>query len=91
MYLPQQTNANVIVTNNLKGFPVNYLKGFGLIAKTPDDFIADIIDLNPETAVKAFREMVLHKRNPDLNQFEVLNKLRKMGLKDSADYLHSQL
>lgn len=86
-----KTNANVIVTNNLKDFPSNYLKEFGLIAKAPDDFIADIIDLNPKTAIKAFREMVLHKRNPDLNEFEVLNKLRKMGLKDSADYLHSQL
>tara|TARA_R110001583_G_scaffold191048_1_gene355852 strand:- start:3111 stop:3371 length:261 start_codon:yes stop_codon:yes gene_type:complete len=41
-----KTNANVIVSNNLKDFPKDYLGSFGLVAKSADDFIADIIDLN---------------------------------------------
>lgn len=86
-----KTNANIIVTNNLKDFPEEYLASFGLSAKDPDDFLTDIIDLNPEEAVKAFREMVLYKTKPDLDEFEVLERLRNHGLSRTADYLHSQL
>lgn len=86
-----KTNANVIVTNNIRDFPLDYLASFGLSAKTADDFLTDIIDLNPEKAINAFREMVLHRRNPDLNAFEVLDRLRNQRLKDTADFLHALL
>lgn len=84
-----KTNANVIVTNNLKDFPSDYLSSLGLSAKNADDFIADIIDLNPNTAVKAFKELVLYRKNPKMDEYEVLDSLRRNGLKDSANYLHS--
>lgn len=84
-----KTNANVIVTNNLKDFPKEYLATFGLVAKSADDFIADIIDLNHDKAVQAFRKLVLNRRNPDLDEFEVLNNFRDNGLVNSANYLHS--
>lgn len=84
-----KTNANIIVTNNLKDFPEDYLATFGLVAKSADDFIADIIDLNHEKALEAFRKLVLNRRNPDLDEYEVLDNLRKNGLINSANYLHS--
>ncbi|MDD2983790.1 MAG: hypothetical protein PHQ74_10420 [Crocinitomicaceae bacterium] len=84
-------NANIIVTNNLKDFPEDYLSTFGLIAKSADDFIADIIDLNHAKAIEAFRKLVLNRRNPDLDEYEVLDNLRKNGLVNSANYLHSLL
>jgi hypothetical protein len=86
-----KTNANVIVTNNLNDFPQKYLSQFGISIKSADDFIADIIDLNNEKAIKAFRELVLNRRNPNLDEYQVLDNLRKNGLKNSADYLHSLL
>lgn len=86
-----KTNANVIVTNNIKDFPKEYLASFGLTAKTADDFLTYIIDLNPDQALKAFKELVLHRRHPDLDAFQVLDILRNRGLKDTADFLHSQL
>jgi predicted nucleic acid-binding protein len=86
-----KTNANVIVTNNIKDFPEEYLASFGLSAKTADDFLTDIIDLNPERAVAAFKEMVLNRKDPDQDEFEVLTILRKHGLNDTANFLHSQL
>lgn len=86
-----KTNANLIITNNVKDFPDGYLKSFSLNAKTPDDFLTDIIDLNPEQAVAAFREMVLNRKNPQMDEFEVLNQLRKAGLTDTANYLHALL
>ncbi|MFD2035700.1 PIN domain-containing protein [Belliella marina] len=86
-----KTDANIIVTNNLKDFPEEYLASFGLSVKSADDFLTDIIDLNPEKAIGAFNDLVLNRTNPSLNEYEVLNILRKRGLKQTADYLHSLL
>lgn len=84
-----KTNANIIVTNNIKDFPPSYLQSFGLKATTADDFLTDIIDLNSDQAVAAFKELVLNKRNPPLDEYEVLNQLRKINLSDTANYLHA--
>lgn len=84
-----KTNANIIVTNNLKDFPEDYLSTFGMSAKNADDFLTETIDLNPKIAVNSFRKLVMNRRNPDLNEYEVLNGLRRNGLKDAANYLHT--
>ncbi len=84
-----KTNANLIVTNNLKDFPEAYLSSFGLSAKCADDFFTDIIDLNHEKSIKAFRDLVLAKKNPPYDELEVLDIFRNNGLKDTADYLHA--
>lgn len=86
-----KTNANIIVTNNLKDFPNDYLEGFGLFAKNADDFLTDTIDLNPEIAIHSFRKMVMNRKNPNLDEYEVLAYLRKNGLTDTANYLHALL
>lgn len=83
------TNADLIITNNLKDFPKEYLSSFGLKAKCADDFLTDIIDLNQEISVEAYRKLVLNKKNPPYNEYEVLDILRNNGLKDTADYLHA--
>lgn len=86
-----KTNANVIVTNNLKDFPAEALELHGMSAKSADDFLTDIIDLNPEMAIEAFRKLVMNRRNPDLDEYQVLNALRKNGLTETANYLHALL
>ena len=84
-------NANVIVTNNLKDFPLDYLQSFGVDVKSADDFLTDIIDLNAEIAIKAFRALVLNRKNPPLDEYEILDRLRNAGLKDTANYMHALL
>ena len=86
-----KSNANVIVTQNLKDFPEEYLDQFGIVAKSADDFLTDIIDLNADLAIKAFRDMVLNRKNPATDEYEVLESLRKLGLHDTANYLHALL
>jgi len=53
--------------------------------------LTDIIDLNPEIAIKAFKEMISNKRNPPMHEYEVLESLRKVGLNDTANDLHTML
>ncbi len=84
-----KTNADLIITNNLKDFPKDYLLGFGLKAKNPDDFLTDIIDLSHKLSVQAFKKLVLNKKNPPYNEYDVLDILRNNGLKGTADYLHA--
>lgn len=86
-----KVNANQIVTNNLKDFPPKYLETFGLTAKSADDFLTDIIDLNQGKALEAFQELVLYRRKPDMDEYQVLDRFRRNGLKDTANYLHSLL
>ena len=86
-----KSNADVIVTNNLKDFPEEYLNSFGMKAKSADDFLTDIIDLNQDIAIRAFKEMVLNRKNPNMAEFEVLERLRKVKLFDTANYLHTLL
>jgi len=86
-----KSGAELIVTNNLKDFPPEILESYGLSAKSADDFLTDIIDLNPGTAVEAFRKLVMNRRNPDLDEYQVLDALRRNALKETADYLHALL
>lgn len=86
-----KSGANLIVTNNLKDFPQAYLAEFGIAAKNADDFLTDTIDLNPQIALEAFQTLVLNRTNPNLDEFEVLERLRKNGLMDTANFLHSLL
>jgi predicted nucleic acid-binding protein len=82
-----KTNANLIVTNNLKHFPIEYISSFGLSVKNVDNFLTDIIDLNHETSIKAFRDLVLNKKNPPFDEYQVLDILRKNGLDISVPVL----
>lgn len=86
-----KANASIIVTENLKDFPQDCLASCGLSAKSSDDFLTDIIDLNPEKAVEAFKKLVRNRKNPDLDEFEILDRLRNLGLRDTANYLHASL
>lgn len=86
-----KSNAHLIVTDNIKDFPEAVLNDYGIKAKTADVFLTDIIDLNAETAIQAFKEMVLYKRNPAMNEYAVLDQMKKIGLTDTANYLHALL
>lgn len=56
-----KTNADIIVSNNITHFPEKILNVYGLKVKTADDFLADIVDSDFETAFQAFTEIVFYK------------------------------
>ena len=59
--------ASVLVTENIKHFPVSILSPLGNESKTSDDFIADTIDLDPLLAVRALAKMRVRFQNPKLS------------------------
>ena len=72
-----KSNADVIVTNNIKDFPQKYIESFDLKVKTADDLLTDIIDLNGEQALAAFREMVLYKRKSRFGRISGFRTIEK--------------
>jgi predicted nucleic acid-binding protein len=83
--------ADVIVTSNLKDFPNEYLTLFDVEAQHPDHFICNLIDLNPEKAMKAFQNQVAYLRNPPMTALRVLEKLRNTGLQNTTRKLESMI
>jgi predicted nucleic acid-binding protein len=79
--------AGIIVTNNLKDFPNDYLAQFDVKAISPDVFILSILATYPETSVEAFTKMIERYKNPPKTIEEVLEGLTNSGLKQSSEKL----
>lgn len=83
--------ADVIVTANLKDFPAAALVPYDVEAQHPDAFIANLIDLNPEKALTAFRTQVSFLKNPPRTAAQILDNFRKVELVITADKLAALL
>jgi hypothetical protein len=80
-------HADCIVTLNLKDFPSDVLRPYGLEAIHPDDFLVAQLDLDPITALAAFRDMRLRKKNPPLDAEQFAHALERNGLVSTANWL----
>jgi hypothetical protein len=86
-----KAQAGVIVTFNLKDFPVQALKPYGIAAQHPDDFITNLIDLDPFTVCTAIRAYRQSLKNPPKSPVEILEILEKQGLVTTAGELRRML
>lgn len=86
-----QTRATVIVTNNTRDFPAEYLKGLHLQASTADEFLADIIDLYTPGAVAALRVMRERFKKPEMNAEALLRRMESAGLTDTVNLLIGEM
>jgi predicted nucleic acid-binding protein len=86
-----RSQADVIVTTNLKDFPVPYIRTFDIEVQHPDEFIGNLIDLNPAQALEAFRQQVARLKNPPIAAAQVLDNLRKSSLPTTAARLEALL
>ncbi|MFM0244588.1 PIN domain-containing protein [Paraburkholderia sediminicola] len=72
--------AELIVTFNLKDFPTDALSTFNVAALHPDDFIADLFDLNQAKVLEAMAEHRKSLKNPPKSVEEYLDTLGGLGL-----------
>jgi predicted nucleic acid-binding protein len=79
--------ADVIVTFNLKDFPVDVLSSHDIIAQHPDDFIADLLDLYPWRVLEAIETIQNRFKKPPMRFNEYLEILVKQGLLKSVESL----
>lgn len=86
-----RSQAQVIVTANLKDFPNDYLSQFDIEAQHPDGFITNLLELSPTETLRAFLTQVAKLRNPPKTAQEVIQTLRKANLETTADKLMAML
>lgn len=75
-----KANAQAIVTNNLTDFPRECLDPFGIEARSPDDFVMDLIDINDRIVHACIQQIVDERRNPPESFGDVLGQLERSGL-----------
>jgi predicted nucleic acid-binding protein len=80
-------SASVIVTFNLKDFPSDALEPFEIEAVHPDDFIADLFDLDQAAVLEAVQAQRASLKNPPHTARELLDRLLIQGLTQSVKLL----
>ncbi|CDO38359.1 conserved hypothetical protein [Novosphingobium sp. KN65.2] len=86
-----KTQAQDLVTENLKDFPAVILGKLNIEARTADDFIADTIALDEGRAIAAIREMRERLKRPQMSPEEFLRAMEANGLLETASVLASHL
>jgi predicted nucleic acid-binding protein len=81
------SKAKIIVTFNLKDFPDSVLNPYGIEAKHPDDFIADLIEMKPLIAAGEAEVVRQRLKNPPKTFDEYTEILLKQGLPRSVTIL----
>lgn len=79
-----KVGAQVIVTNNLSDFPNDSLAPWSVEAKSPDDFVLDLIDFDARVVYACVQQIVDERRNPPESFDEVLGQLERAGLVESV-------
>ena len=74
------TRAQVIVTFNLKDFPVSALAPYGLVARHPDDFLGDLLTMDARAVVETIIAQCRALRRPPKTLDEHLETLQSNGL-----------
>jgi len=75
-----RSNSEVIVTANLKDFPADKLSSFDIEAIHPDEFIADLFDLNSAMVLKVVQMARTSLKNPPFGVNDYLDALQRQGL-----------
>lgn len=86
-----RSGAQVIVTANLKDFPKTSIKSYGIEAQHPDEFVCNLVDLNPGIATKVIQEQTADLRKPPRSVAEVLATLEQNGLVQAVAKLRELL
>ncbi|RZE01725.1 PIN domain-containing protein [Streptomyces albidoflavus] len=82
-----RAGAQVIVTNNRKDFPADYLDTWGIERKSADEFVLDLIGLDDRVIYACVQEIATSRRRPPQTFDDVLGQLERSGLARSVTAL----
>lgn len=84
-----KSRAQLIVTHNLKDFPNETLAAWNVEAVHPDDFVLAQIDLDRQRVFAAVQRIADSWRKPPGTTGDVLDRLERDGLVESAAALRA--
>jgi hypothetical protein len=72
--------ASVIVTFNQRDFPSELLASYGVESQHPDEFVDNLLDLDPAAVVAAAQRQRAQLKNPPADVDQYLDMLLRQGL-----------
>ena len=82
------SGASFIVTFNLKDFPAEDLKEFGVQAISPDEFVTMLAHSSLDIVKRIFVDQLVSLKNPPMVYKELRETLARLGLKKSMAFLN---
>ena len=79
------SRCEVLVTFNLKDFPADSTKAFGIAVVSPDAFLLDQLDLYPARVGRALRRQIIESSRPRLTMGNLLGRLTRAGVPAFAE------
>jgi len=86
-----RSGANLIVTENLRDFPVANVAKYGIEVLAPDDFVADIFDLDPAIVMAAIKRHKQSLKNPPKTWNQYLDSLETARMRQTAALIRQYL
>lgn len=68
------SNAQVIVTNNLRDFPKEVLSEYNIEPQSPDEFLVNLFHLSFDKVYYSFLELEKSLKNPPIEREELINR-----------------
>jgi len=84
-----KVNAQLIVTRNLKDFPPKTLGQWDIRAKSPDNFVRDVMDFDAQAVWACVQQIVDSRTRRPVTVDDVLGELQRDGLVSSTAALMS--
>ena len=84
-----RAHAGVIVTYNIRDFPAESLKPYGIEAQHPDEFVTHLLDLSPAARVCRRARSAAVEYKPPPTARELLDTLQSLGLAGTVSALES--
>lgn len=84
-------HADAIVTFNLKDFPTDYVRQFGIEVLHPDDFVMNQIDLDQVACLSAIKAMRTGWNSPAYTAMQLVEFYSRIGLTQTSDFLRSAI
>ncbi|QAY68647.1 PIN domain-containing protein [Xylanimonas protaetiae] len=86
-----RSHAELVVTRNLDDFPDTALAPLGIHALSPDEFLLDQLDLDPNSTLAVIAEQASAMRRPPASVGDVLAALDLAGAPDFASAVRDRL
>lgn len=83
--------ADVLVTDNLRDFPEGVLRAYTIEKRSLDDFLLDLLDLNPVAVLRALRYIADAARHPQRDVPAVLASLARCNAENFVRAVQTQL
>lgn len=83
--------ADVLLTRNLKDFPVEMLAFRGVRVMTADDFLVDLLRRRPSAVQEAFVATASARRRPHLDACELVDRVDRAGTPRFAARMRKRL